>query len=265
MIFCVLSLSRDDKSQNNESLEEILPKKLPGFLGKHLSNILIDDISKRALQNDFPSLVSDPYLAELSTIAMENSLCHHESPLKLSIDETQQVNKINTSRYSPRPPLPSSNNLPITITSSLPISTTTSSVSTISSVPSSPIPILKLPSQSQDKTFQNEISLGYNKSNPITTNTSVTTSLRLSISPSIQKSDDIYLPSWTSPDITSHVISPDHDIEGYSTTLDSPWPHIHSVTSDNSSEITIESNVDRTKLTSIRISVSISVSVSVEN
>lgn len=200
MIFCILSTSRQQDS--SESLEDLFPKKLFGLLGYPLPESVADDICRRALQSDFPSLGSDPYLAELSSIAMENSLMQLEQPLKA----------------------------PPTI-----IHTLESTSSLIVEKPKTPIlkPQLSVPKLLLRGKVQ-EASIQINTSTPD------------SIS---SVNEEMYHPSWTaSPDIMSRPLTIEHEIEGYSTTLDSPWTKIH----ETRSETPIDSSVDRTKLAALK-------------
>jgi hypothetical protein len=219
MIFCILSLSQRQETETaGESLEELFPKKLLGLLGSPLPELVAEDISRRGLQSDFPSLANDPYLSELSSIAMENS-----------IHQMDEASALKESSSSSPPALSSVPTAPIEKRkTSLPRS---SQAAVASSVPK-----LLL----REKTPQGEAKIQIHVSTPDSIS-SVT-------------GEEVYHPSWSaSPDIASQPLTIEHGIDGYSTTLDSPWTKIHGTSLEPRSHTPpIDSNVDRTKLTSIK-------------
>jgi hypothetical protein len=218
MIFCILSLSKHEQGpgpgpgpgpsqREAESLEEIFPRKLLGLLGHPLSEEVADEICRRASESDFPSLVSDPYLSELTSVAMESSL--HQSEKQSRKD-------------CPSPPRPSSPLIE----------------SRKGSIGRPPLSVV-VPRLS----LREDLAIRVSTSTPDSVSST---------------SGDAYQPSWAhpSPDIASHPLTIEHDIEGYSSTLDSPWTKIHgtALTTDESRclHTPVDSSVDRTKLAAIK-------------
>jgi hypothetical protein len=252
MIFCILSLSQRREEEPVESLEDLFPKKLLGLLGNPLPDVLAEDIYRRGLQSEFPSLASDPYLSELSSIAMENSL--HQIDQRLE---------------EPSPsPSPSPSQSHATVLTPAPLSVSISAPPAEKRKTSLP-----RPSQPPVAVAQTAASA------PVAVASSVPKLLlrertplegsRMQINVSTPDSissvtEEVYHPSWSaSPDISSHPLTIEHTIDGYSTTLDSPWTKIHGTTTtaggggggldeDLRSHTPIDSHVDRTKLTSIK-------------